>query len=174
MDISKATIAGPCQITFDGVDVGHTQDGVDITVEREFADVLVDKYGTTPIDKVLVGTKAMIKFKMAQPNWRQLNIAMPETSSYDGAGTLDRTDIGGDTGYSLRQDAKQLLIHPLKNAPTDVEDDVTIYKAVSHGTITLPYKIDEQEVIEVEMIALVDESYGAGRRLGHVGSAAVS
>jgi hypothetical protein len=174
MDIAKARIAGPCTVTFDGVNIGHTLDGVTFTAERSFADVNVDKYGSTPIDQILTGTKVMLKFKLAQPDWYQLNIAMPETSSFDGVGALDRTDLGGDAGYSLRQDAKQMVIHPLKNASTVTTDDITIYKAVSVENIEIPYKVDEQQVIEVTMLALVDESYGIGRRLGHIGSAIVS
>lgn len=173
MDISKATIAGPCTIVFGGVDLGHTLEGVDFEAKREFADVLVDKYGSTPIDKVLTGTTATIKFKLAQPTYRQLDMAMPETSSFDGAGALDRVDIGGDAGYSLRADAKVLVIHPIKNTGSTV-DDITIYKAVSTEAITLPYKVDAQAVVEVTMTALVDEQYGVGRRLGHIGQAAVS
>jgi hypothetical protein len=98
MDISKARIAGPCLITANGVTLGHTLDGVEFNVERSFADVKVDKYGDTPIDKVLTGTVATIKFKVAQPDWYQWNLAMPETSSYDGSGVNDRADIGGDAG----------------------------------------------------------------------------
>lgn len=174
MDISKARIAGPCTIVFNGVNMGHTLDGVEFTAERKFKDVVVDRYGETPIDKVLIGTTATIKFKLAQPDWAQWNMAMPETSSYDGSGTNDRTDIGGDAGYSLRQDAFPLVIHPLKNAPTVFTDDITFYLAVSSEPVTVPYKIDEQQVVEVTMTALVSEAFGAGRRLGHIGPAAVS
>lgn len=174
MDISKAEIAGPCSIVFNGVNIGHTLDGIEFTAERHFADVLVDKYGDTPIDKVLTGTIAMLKFKLAQPNFAQLDLAMPETSSYDGSGTNDRVDIGGDAGYSLRQNAAVLVIHPLKNASTDFSGDVTLYKAVSTDNIVLPFKVKDQKVVEVTMTALVDEQYGPGRRLGHIGPAAVS
>lgn len=174
MDIAKARITGPCTVVLDGVNLGHTLDGIVFTAERSFADVKVDKYGDTPVDKILTGTQVMIKFKLAQPDWRQLNVAMPETSSYDGAGVSDRTDLGGDAGYSLRADAKQLVIHPTKNAATDYTDDITIYKAVSVENIEIPYKIDEQQVVEVTMLALVDEGYGVGRRLGHIGPSAVS
>lgn len=173
MDISKAVIEGPCQILFNGVDLGHTLDGVEVTVERDFADVNVDRYGKTPIDKILTATRAMIKFKLAQPTWRQLDMSMPETSSYDGAGSNDRIDIGGDAGYSLRQDAKQMVVHPLLR-PGDFSADVTFYRAVSVDNIALAYKVDQQRVVEVTMIALVDESYGSGRRLGHIGQANVS
>lgn len=174
MDISKVEIAGPCNIVFDGVNMGHTIDGVELTAEREFTETMVDKYGHTPIDKVLTGNRLKIKFKLAQTEFAQWNLAIPETSSYDGAGTADRVDFGADAGYSLRQDAKQLIIHPMKNAATDLSDDVTIYKAVSSETVVLPLKIDEQRAFEITMEALVDESYGTGRRLGHYGPANVS
>lgn len=173
MDLTKAEIAGPCQILFGGVDMGHTLEGVDLTVERDFADVNVDKYGSTPIDKVLTGTRVMITFKMAQPTFRQWDMALPETSSYDGAGALDRVDLGADAGASLRALANQLVIHPLKNGG-DTKDDVVIYKAASYENVPLPLKINEQKVIQVTMIGFVDETYSSGRRLGHIGVASVS
>lgn len=172
--LAKAEIAGPCTIIFGGIDVGHTIDGVEVEAERELKEVTVDKYGHTPIDLILTGNNLRAKFKMAQTEWDQWNIAVPETSSYDGAGVADRADFGADAGYSLRQDAKVLVIHPDKNPATDFSDDVTIYLAVSSETVTLPLKIDEQRVLEVTMRALVSEAYGSGRRLGHYGPADVS
>jgi len=174
MDISKVEIAGPLQITFNGVSVGHTLEGAELTAERDFTDVVVDKYGNTPIDKILTGNRLMLKFKMAQTEWAQWNIAIPETSSYDGAGVADRNDFGADAGASLRTEAKQLILHPLRNVATDLSDDLTIYKAVSVESVSMPFKIDDQRVLEVTMLGLVDESYGTGRRLGHYGPAAVS
>jgi len=173
-DISKAEIHGPCLITHKGIVVGHTLDGVEFTAGRELKEVMVDRFGNTPIDLILTGSDLTAKFKMAQTEWDQWNIAIPETSSYDGASSADRADFGADAGYSLRADAGLLVIHPMKNAATDFSDDVTIYLAVSAESITIPFKVDEQRVIEVTMRALVDESYGTGRRLGHYGPSAVS
>lgn len=174
MDLTKVKVAGPCNIIFDGVNIGHTLGGVTFTAAREFTKVMVDKYGSTPIDFILNGTTATIEFVLAQDEYRQRDISMPESSSYDGAGSLDRADIGGDAGYSLRTDAKELRIHPLKRAVSDFTDDIVIYKAVSTGDVEVPYKVDEQQVVPITMTALVDEAYGVGRRLGHIGSAAVS
>ena len=173
-DIAKAEIAGPCTITFGGIDVGHTLDGVTLSAEREFTEVNVDRYGKTPIDFVLTGNNLSVKFKLAQTEFDQWNASIPETSSYDGAGVADRADFGADAGYSLRQDAKVLVVHPMRNAPTDYSDDVTIYLAVSVENIEVPLKIDEQRVIEVTFKAIVSEAYGTGRRLGHYGPADVS
>jgi hypothetical protein len=174
MDLSKVEIAGPCKITLDGVDLGHTLGGVTFKAARDLTKVMADKYGSTPLDYVLNGTEVTIELTLAQTEWYQWDKAMPETSSYDGAGTNDRVDLGGDAGYNLRADAKQLVIHPLKNPATDFSDDITIYKAVSTGDIEVPYKVDDQKVLPLTFTALVDESYGVGRRLGHVGPAAVS
>lgn len=174
MDLSKVKVAGPCRITLDGVDLGHTLGGILFTANRELVKVMADKYGTTPIDYVLNGTEATLEFQLAQTDYRQLDPTMPETSSYDGAGTMDRIDIGGDAGYSLRRDAKQMIIHPLKNADSDLSEDITLYLVVNTGNVEIPYRVDEQKVVNCTFTALVSESYGAGRRLGHIGPAAVS
>lgn len=173
-NIARAKMHGPCRITYKGVVVGHTLDGVDLMAKRELKEVTVDRYGNTPIDLILTGNDLSVKFKMAQADWHQWNIAIPETSSYDGSGTNDRNDFGADAGYSLRGDAGSLVIHPLRNVDTDLSEDVTIYLAVSAGDIEVPLKVDEQRAIEVTMRALVDESYETGRRLGHYGPSAVS
>lgn len=173
-DISKVEIVGPCKITFNGVDMGHTLDGVELTAERDFKRVITDKAGDTPIDYVLTGNRLKLKFKLAQTEWDQWNMAIPETSSYDGAGIKDRNDFGADAGASLRGEGFQLVIHPLKNVATDLSDDVTIYKAVSTDNVPLPMKIDAQRVLEITMEALYVEDYGTGRRLGHYGPADVS
>lgn len=173
-DISKAEIAGPCQITYKGIVLGHTLDGITLTAEREFTEVHVDQYGNTPVDLVLTGNNLKLKFKLAQTEYDQWKAAMPETSSYDGAGVKDRVDFGADAGASLRAQAGPLIVHPMRNAATDFSDDVTIYLAVSSDDIEVPLKIDEQRVLELEFTALVSEAYGTGRRLGHYGPADVS
>lgn len=174
MDISKVEIAGPCSIVFNGVNMGHTIDGIELTAERDFTRVKTDRGGDTPIDYVLTGNRLKLKFKLAQTEWAQWNMAIPETSSYDGSGTNDRADFGADAGASLRVEGFQLVIHPMKNASTDFSDDVTIYKAVSTDNVPLPLKINEQRVLQITMEALYVEDYGTGRRLGHYGPAAVS
>lgn len=169
----NAKIAGPQQLTYKGQDMGHTLEGVALTNERDFKDVIVDQYGETPVDKVLTGNRLMLKFKMAESDWEKWNIAIPETSSQK-VGANGRVDFGSDAGASLWDEAGLLVMHPMKLPSSNKEFDVNIYKAVSAEGVEVPYKIDDQKVIEVTMHALVDESYGPGRRLGHMGPADIS
>lgn len=173
MDLTQVEIAGPCRITFKGIDIGHTLDGVELMVDRKLAAVFVDKYGESPVDYVLTGTQAKVKFKLAQWNNRVWDTAIPEGQNIDTT-NFDQTGFGVDAGYSLRGDAGLLVIHPLKYATGDQSHDVTLYRAVNTNSPTLPFKVKDQLVTEVEMEALVDESYGTGRRLGHIGYAATS
>lgn len=174
MDLTQVEIAGACRITYKGIDIGHTVDGVMLSIDRELAKVVVDRYGSSAIDYVLTGQTAKVSFKLAQFNNRSTDIALPESQNIDVA-TQDQTAIGADAGYSLRGDAGELVIHPLKYATGDRSHDIVLYKAVNtKSPVEMPYRVDEQLVLEVEMEALVDESYGTGRRLGHIGYAATS
>jgi hypothetical protein len=174
MASTDVIIAGPQTLTLDGVDMGHTLDGFTVTVDRQFADVLVDKYGSMPLDKVLTGNGFTVKVKLAESTYRQFDAAIPEGFEYDGVTTKDRIGIGTDAGFSLRSVAKQLRLHPTSLATSNTTKDFVIYKAVSTEAVEIPLQIDNQQVLEVTFTALVDESYETGRRLGHYGSTDVS
>lgn len=174
-NINNVTITGTCSIVWKGVDLGHTLGGIDFTGERTFKDVTVDQYGSMPLDKILTGAAATVMVTLAEGAWKQIDTAFPETSSFDGGVGKQRVDLGADSGYSLRNnDAGLLVVHPLKRAVSDQTEDINIYRAVSSQAVKLPYKIDAQKVVQVTFSALVDETYSSGRRLGHIGPAAVS
>lgn len=156
-----------------GVDLGHSKDGAEFEFTREFEDLLTDQYGSMPVDMALTGQDLKVKLFLAEVVASNLNVAIPE-GDHDLGTTGERLGLGTDAGYLLRQDAKELILHPLKNATADDSEDIHIYKAVSVETLALNYKIDEQRIIEVTFRALVDEANGNGRRLGHVGPANIS
>jgi hypothetical protein len=174
MASTDVIIAGPQTLTLDGVDMGHTLDGFTVTVDRQFADVLVDKYGSMPLDKVLTGSGLSIKVKLAESTYRQFDAAFPEGTQYDGVGSLDRVGFGTDAGYKLSTDAKLLRLHPKNLATSNTTKDFVVYKAVSTEAVEIPLQIDNQQVLEVTFTALVDEEFETGRRLGHYGSSDVS
>lgn len=173
-DLTKIAI-GSRRVFFKGIDMGHTLGGVVVKVDRKFKELYVDQYGETPVDMALTGTKATIKCMFAQPDFQAWRTAVPESSEYDGTGSLDRVNFGADAGALLRGDAGLLLLHdPSKPNLADDSNDYTFYKCVSTEPVEITFKNDEQQLVEITFTALVDESYDSGRRLGHFGVAAVS
>ena len=174
-NISKLKVAAGSLVTFGGVDLGHTVDGCEITIEREFTEVKTDLYGNVPVDYVLTGQKAMVKMKLAEIAPNTMAYVVPE-SDWDVGGTgISQVHFGTRAGYSLRNDALELVITP-QGGNADGSLTVTLFKAVSTDNMTLAYKIDEQSVFEVTFTALVDESRNAtdGRLLGRMGPVAIS
>lgn len=172
--ISKLKVAAGSLITFGGVDLGHTVDGAEIEIEREFTEITTDIYGKTPIDYVLTGQKATVKLKLAEIHPLTMAYVVPE-ADWDVGSSSDHVHFGSKAGYSLRNDALELVITP-QGGNTDGKMTFTFFKAVSTENMTLAYKIDEQSVFEVTFTALVDESRAAtdGRLLGRMGPTAIS
>lgn len=172
--ISKLKVAAGSLITFGGVDLSHTVDGAEIEIEREFTEITTDIYGKTPIDYVLTGQKATVKLKLAEIHPLTMAYVVPE-ADWDVGSSSDHVHFGSKAGYSLRNDALELVITP-QGGNTDGKMTFTFFKAVSTENMTLAYKIDEQSVFEVTFTALVDESRAAtdGRLLGRMGPTAIS
>ena len=173
-NLSKLKVAAGSLVTFGGVELGHTVDGCEISIEREFTEVKTDLYGNTPVDYVLTGQKAMVKMKLAEVAPNTLAYVVPE-SDWDVGATASQVHFGTKAGYSLRNDALELVITP-QGGNADGSLTITLFKAVSTDNATVAYKIDEQSVFEVTFTALVDESRAAtdGRLLGRMGPAAIS
>lgn len=172
--ISKLKVAAGSLITFGGVDLGHTVDGAEISIEREFTEVKTDLYGNTPVDMVLAGQKATVKLKLAEITPGTMSYVVPE-ADWDVGSSKEHVHFGSKAGYSLRNDALELVITP-QGGNADGSLTFTFFKAVSTDNMTLAYKIDEQSVFEVTFTALVDESRAStdGRLLGRMGPVAIS
>lgn len=172
--VSNLKVAAGSLVTFGGVDLGHTLEGAELEIEREFTEVKTDLYGNTPVDFVLTGQTATMKLKLAEITPNVMSYVVPE-ADYDAGTADDQIHFGAKAGYSLRSRAYQLVITP-QGGNTDGNLTITLFKAVSTEPMSLSYKIDEQSVIEVTFTALVDESRNAtdGRLLGRIGPSLIS
>ncbi len=174
-NLNNLKVAAGSRITLGGVDLGHTVEGTELNIERDLTEVKTDLYGNTPVDYVIAGQKATIKMKLAEIIPNALSYLLPE-GDYDIGTADDHAHFGTKAGYSLRQDALELVITP-QGGNSDGNLTITLFKAVQTGDISLAYKIDEQSVWDgVEFTALVDESRSAtdGRLLGRFGPVAIS
>ena len=156
---------GAVDVSINGVDVGHCKGGAEVTYEPEYTETSVDLYGNTPIDARLSGERLTCKVKFAEYTIANLRKAMPQ-STFAGAGNT-RITIGAKAGQKASDDAVLLVLHP-SNMGTRA-NDVVLYKAVVVSSVNLVHANDEQKMIEVEFLALVDESKTDGNYLGLIG-----
>lgn len=163
-DITKVKV-GVCSVTYNGVDLGHTVGGVEITYEPTYHDVVVDKYGETITEKVLQGERLMAKVPLAEYTIANLKNAMPQ-GQFAGAANA-RVHVGKSAGGSARAVAAQLVLHPISEGTRAF--DVVFHKAYVANQITLAHKVDETRVIECEFEALLDESKSDNNYLGFIG-----
>ena len=153
--------------------LGETKGGVEFMFEREFEDLTVDKYGNSPLDMALTGNDLKIKIFLAEPTTENIGRAVPE-GRYDEGSASSKLGLGTKSGYRLLDDAGLLRLHPRANASSDKDEDIYIWKAVSSEPVELPFKVDEQRVLEVTFRALVDETKSDGEHLGRVGDEPIS
>lgn len=164
---------GVCSIVFNGVDVGHTLGGTKVTITRKPTPLKVDKYGDSPVDMVITDVQMVVDAKVAEPVVSLLKNALPEGDFENGA-TGQRLGVPAGEGAALRAGSATLVLHPLSKATTDFSEDVTVYNAVATSSPVLNYEVAGQRVFDLQFTALVNETQGAGRRLGHVGPANIS
>lgn len=156
---------GAVDVYVDGVHVGHCKGGAEVVYEPEFVESAVDAYGNTPIEARLRGERYTAKVRFAEYTINNLRNAMPQ-AQFAGAGNA-RLTIGAKAGKKASDDAVELLLHPSDKGTK--EHDVVLYKAVVISSITLPHTHDDDKIIEVEFLALIDESRADGNYLGLIG-----
>lgn len=164
---------GPCTIIFNGVDCGHTLGGVKGAITRKLVDLKVDKYGDSPIDKVLTDVEVKVTAKVAEPVVSVLKEMIPE-GTFNTGGNGSQLGIGAGEGASMRAFAGLLTLHPYNLPIGNQTEDFTIYLAVPTASPTLNWEVSNQKVFDLEFDALVTEAYQPGRRLAHFGPINVS
>lgn len=157
---------GACQVTFKGVDLGHTIGGVVVEYSPDFHKTSVDKYGTSTVEAFLVGEQLIAKLSLAEYTIANLQNAINQ-------GTLqgdDAVSVGSVAGKKASLLAGALVLHPLDAVASDTRAyDVTIYKAVVTNQLTIEHKNDGERVLPVEFMGLVDEGRSDGNMLGFIG-----
>lgn len=68
---------GVCSVTFDGVDLGYTQGGVDVTVATTTKKVMVDQFGNSEVNEYILGRTCVAKVPLAETTLENLVRIMP-------------------------------------------------------------------------------------------------
>lgn len=148
----------PMRVTFNGVDLGGTVEGVSVNPKYKLADIKVDQFGDTIVDAVVAGQGYNIKFVLAETldvtKWK---VAFPHSKL---VGTFPNQSIYFDmqTGDKVSLHAAQLILHPLDKTDGDTTADFLFYKAVAMSASEVKYGPDKQTGLQVEMLCLPDTS----------------
>jgi hypothetical protein len=153
---------GPCSVTFNAVDLGYTKGGVEVEVATTAADVKVDQFGDSPIDSVITGRTVKVKVPMAESTLDNLVAIMPGAALVtDGVdSTKKKVTVPNGVGTSLRALAQKLTLHPQGVAANDKSQDFVVPLAMTSGSMSFAYKLDEERVFNVEFTGYPDETNG--------------
>lgn len=163
MSVSQATITptniplSPMQVTFNSVDLGATEGGVMISPKAEYADILADQMGKTPLDKVVSGQTYSVKTILSEvknkANWK---VAFPY--AYQVTTSTGLIYFQSAIGTHLLALAQKLTLHPLEMAANDYSSDYTFWKAACIMANEVKYGPDKQTGLQVEWIIFPDTS----------------
>lgn len=153
----------PVSVTFNGVALGGTAGGVKISLKHEFADIMMDQLGKTPIDSVLTAQSYTVKLTLAETrskdNWK---VAFPNSKLINNAGTKS-IYMDSQVGSHLLDSAHALVLHPLSKDDSDLSGDFKFFKAVAKSAVEVEYGNDKQVGLEVEFMIYPDSGVTPAR-----------
>jgi len=155
---------GTCRILYDGVDLGFTTGGVEVTVATTTKEIKVDQYGDTLANEYIMGRTISVKAPLVETTIDNMAKIMPGADL-----VVDNTDplkpkkkvvAKSGTGISLLSMAKELVLHPIANAENDKSEDLTIPLASTAGAMNFAYKYDAERVFDCEFKGYADAETG--------------
>lgn len=78
---------GVCRAYFDGIDLGLTKGGVEVSVSTETYKVEVDQFGKTPVSELIMGRSVMARVPMAETTLDNMVRVMPGATLVETGGT---------------------------------------------------------------------------------------
>lgn len=157
----------PMSVTFNGIALGGTEGGVKVGLKHEFADIMIDQLGKTPVDSVVTGQAYSVKLKLAETRNKDLwKVAFPQAKLINQAG-VKSIYMDSQVGSHLLDSAAVLILHPISKADNDLSGDFKFFKAVAKSAVEIEYGHDKQAGMEVEFMIYPDSSVTPARFFVH-------
>jgi len=169
---------GPCQVTFNAVDLGYFKGGVSFEYTPAFYDFEADQ-STMLLDKRLQTERLVVTVPLLQTTLDSLISAshsLIPTGSRTADSTKRKIEIGGHQVSST--DAKELIIIPLSDGALTIGSDdnelITVHKAFPVPQLKKSYTLGEARVITVEFHGIADTGKSSGNQLFTLGDTTAS
>jgi hypothetical protein len=150
---------GPCYVYFNGVHVGHTFGGVQVSITQNTYQLKSDQYGDTAVRVLDAGLVVEVTVNMTEATFANLKILF--------ASAVDETTyltFGKPVGTPI-QTAELVL------EPTDGSEVWQFYNAAPNvgGAVEISFTTDNQRVYACKFVALIDDSRVSGDQLFRIG-----
>lgn len=149
---------GVCTVKFNGVDLGYTKGGVEVTVKTDTHKVNIDQFGKTPINEYIMGREVTVKVPLAETTLDNLVKIMPGATLVTDAVTPTKKVVNVQTGIgtNLLDIAQALVLRPV--GKTDASEDFTVFKAATAGALNFAYKLEDERIFSVEFSGYPDSN----------------
>ena len=154
---------GPCQVFWDGDDLGGTLGNVTVNFKYEKAPLKADQTGSALLDEAISGMEVTIETEFAQVRDKtQLQKLFPNA---DIGGTTPHFFIDFKDKVATRQLplAKQLILHPIVEADASKDYDWCFYKAVPSEESQYVFSPTEQAKLKIVWKVYLDLSVTPGQ-----------
>lgn len=156
-------ILSPGRITHGGVDLGGTVDSITIGVKYDLADIMVDQYGKTPLNKKVSGHAYTVKCTLSElKNIDRWKTAFPSAVKIVNGGVKSML-FQMAIGDSLLDRALPLIVHPLENADADLNGDFNFDLAVCMEASEVKYGPEKQTGLAVEFVIFPNTAISPAR-----------
>ena len=155
---------GPCGLTFRGVALGHTLEGMKVSISSDLRERLVDEYGKNVVELIGQADRVEIKATLMQKSLAVLQTVYQ--MSY-GAISSSLVGIGRLPGKKATERSGQLVIHRIGSHSSQ---DVVFFNVAVAGSGEVNFgTVTADRTFEVTWRCLVDESQSNGQLLGQIG-----
>jgi hypothetical protein len=149
---------GPCQVKFNGVDLGYTKGGVTFAHKEETVKTTYDQTGKNVQNIYGIGGSATVKLALANPTLAQLQPLVPG-ATIDADGMIVKTSVGVNKRVTM---AKELILTIMDGdlPSTDPEATLVLFKAVPTYEGELKFDDSTQRAHAISFEALPDDTSG--------------
>ena len=167
--MSNATVTtskfdiGPCQVFYDGDDLGGTLGNCTVNFKYDKADLKADQTGTAILDQAVSGIDVTIETEFAQVRDKvQLQKLFPNAAI---AGTTpnEYIDFKDKVANRMLALAKVLKLHPLVEADAGLNYDWVFWKAAPTEESSYVFSPTEQGKMKIVWRVYLDLSVTPGR-----------
>lgn len=157
---------GPCQVKYNGVDLGYTKGGVKFVDEVMKTEITYDQTGETVQNTVTKGRKSTVEVPLTDTQ-----LALLEDLVAGATIDADGMIVASSTGLSGRTVAKELILTLMAGAVPSIDPDETlvIFKADPTSKIDWGFDNAGQRITLVTFNALPDDASGNVGNMWRVG-----